>query len=53
MKCLRCGAEEPRRTRDQVHCVRCSVEVANIIEADAKRRIPRFPAKDWTRATSW
>jgi ribosomal protein S26 len=37
-KCKRCGVETPRLTVDQVHCVRCAVEVAAIIASDEKRR---------------
>jgi hypothetical protein len=50
---MRCGDRfEPREAR-QRDCDRCLREVMAIVNADAKRRLPRFPAKDWTRATSW
>ena len=47
-RCLRCADPFERRTVDQVHCLRCALEVAAILEADAKRRTGRWPAKDLT-----
>ena len=52
MRCLRCGMETPRLTTRQIHCQRCTAEVAALITADAKRHTPRFAPKDlsgWTR----
>lgn len=48
MTCLRCGERTPRLTLTQVHCPRCEREIAAIVAADAKRRTPRFPARDLT-----
>lgn len=50
--CLRCGTTEPRRSANQIHCIRCTTEVAALIAQDAARRAPRFAPKDlsgWTR----
>jgi hypothetical protein len=47
MTCRRCGDRIPRLTIDQIHCIRCAGEVANIISLDARRKVVRFPfAKD-------
>jgi hypothetical protein len=48
MRCSRCGLETPRLTVDQRHCPRCRGEVDRLIAADARRREPRFRAKDMT-----
>lgn len=47
-RCHRCGEQTPRLSVAQVHCPRCAVEVAAIIEADTRRRTPRFKARDLT-----
>ncbi len=49
MTCRRCGSPTPRLTLTQRYCPPCGVEVAALIASDAKRRAPRFPAKDFTR----
>ena len=48
-KCPRCGDQFQVQTIAQVRCVPCGVEVARLLEADAKRK-DRFPAKDLTGA---
>lgn len=48
MKCLRCGKEEPRRSKDQIHCVQCAAEVAALVADDERRHRPRFLPKDLT-----
>lgn len=47
-RCHRCGREQVRLTKDQVHCLPCAMDVAERIAADEKRRTPRFPVKDTT-----
>lgn len=41
-QCKRCGDHFAIREVEDIHCVRCAVEVAAIIAADEKRR-NRFP----------
>lgn len=48
-RCRRCNDPMELRSAKQTHCLRCAVEVASLIAADASRR-SRFPfAKDLTR----
>lgn len=42
-RCPRCGLEFVRKTVRDIHCDRCTREVAAIIAADTARRQPRFP----------
>ena len=48
-RCPRCGDRFTRQSINQTHCLPCAIEVAAIVEADAKRRAPRFTSpKDMT-----
>lgn len=47
-KCLRCGDEFAIAHPKQQDCNRCVLEVAAIVVADERRRLPRFPARDLT-----
>ena len=49
--CPRCGQSLPVLEVQQTRCVRCTSEVTQIIAADARRRLPRFPARDLTGRT--
>lgn len=48
MICRRCGIQTPRLTLSQTRCPDCQRQVDAIIEADERRRAPRFVAKDLT-----
>ena len=48
MYCRRCGAWTPRLSADQTHCPTCDREVKALIAADARRRVIRVPAKDFS-----
>ena len=50
MTCLRCGDRTPRLTGRQRYCPICEAAVAALLAADARRRMARFPAKDYTTA---
>lgn len=51
MVCSRCGIETARLTLTQRRCPPCEAQVKALIEADAKRRAPRWPAKDLSGLT--
>lgn len=52
MRCPRCGESFTLYYLRQTRCRRCQREVELLIEADAKRRAPRFAApKDLTTWT--
>jgi hypothetical protein len=42
IRCLRCNEPTPRLSLNQTHCPPCEREVARLIEADTRRRQPRF-----------
>lgn len=49
MKCPRCGESFTLYFVTQTRCRRCDEEVRRLVEADAKRRAPRFASpKDMT-----
>lgn len=48
LTCSRCGASVPRTESQQTRCQPCEQAVGRLIAADARRRTPRYPARDWT-----
>jgi uncharacterized protein with PIN domain len=52
MKCARCGIHTPRLTLAQTRCPECERQVCELMAADARRKTPRFRAKDFTGTTA-
>jgi uncharacterized protein with PIN domain len=48
LTCAHCGIRTPRLTIAQTRCPDCQGRVDRQMAADARRRAPRFAARDFT-----